>query len=109
MRAKYWTISAIWLAWGVISSLYLLMIAASSIIPFGNTPISLAEVIRSVAAAGVLSRKVSFLWQTPVLAVSVAPVLVYTFSRWQRFRLRILLLCLAAPPGLFRPFSRQKH
>ena len=84
----------IWIAWVIIAGFFVFALAASSAIPFSNTPVSFATVVRSVSFSSFVSQ---FLrpWHAIALAFSAVPVVVHTWTRSHRIRVWIPVLCLA--------------
>ena len=94
--SKLWTKGAVWIAFIAIAVLYFFGLGASSVIPFGP-PMSFASVLRQVTLLDFPNREASWPFHVAVLAVSLAALLVHTFSRSHRVRLALPLLCLITP------------
>src|SRR2546422_10138657 len=92
MRVTEWTI---WVAWVLIASFFVFALAASSVIPFSNTPVSFATVVRSVSFSSIVDQLLRP-WHAIALVISVVPVVVHTCIRSHRVRLWVPLLCLLA-------------
>lgn len=90
MRVTEW---AIWSAWVLIAGFFLFALAAASAIPFGNTPVSFAEVTRAIGFSSFFGQLLRP-WPALALGISVVPVLVHTFARSYRMRVWVPLLCL---------------
>ena len=101
MRVTDWII---WTAWLLIAGFFVFALAASSVIPFSNSPVSFGTVVRSVSFSNLFSQ-ILRPWHAIALIISVAPVVIHTLTRSPRLHLWVplallvgLLLWFTAPP-----------
>jgi hypothetical protein len=95
-RHTHWTVGGAWVAFALIFALFLIGVAASSLIPFGP-PISLAAALGRIGVSRLFAGHAPWWLYVAVFAVASVPLLVFTFVRSRRLRLAVPLLCLGLP------------